>query len=475
MKKGLGLVFVAAMAVNFSGCDELTEISEGVCGPCGDVYAGDAFISGDARLDGIFKAVGSFGSATGKIQGSFRADLEALAEVFGVEGAAELSIEDLVAEVKLAIEGEINANVSGSLSVVFVEPKCSASLDVAVEAQANCEASAGCEVDAECTAGEVSVSCSGQCTGGCSGGCEGEMKCSASVTAEGTCGGTCEGTCEVKGPALECSGTCSGTCTVQAGAECTGTCDGECTGTCDGNNVEGVACSGECEGTCTAECHIQGSTSCEGTCNGTCEGTPPSGNCEGTCKGECKATIAAEAECEGEVTCEGECTGECSGGCEGEVTPPSCAVDANCSAEANCEASASAQASASLECTPPSLEIAFQMNADLSAQAKAEFKAKMGELKVKMIGIIQGMFKMRALIDVEYAAELGIDPPLVQIWDEVEGLIEADLDSFNIPAGRLACVLPAFQDAGEIFASAATDLVVTFDAQLEIVGVLDIF
>ncbi|HUT78358.1 MAG TPA: hypothetical protein VM285_11760 [Polyangia bacterium] len=472
MKKVLGLVLVVLTMGLIASCDAADKL----CGPCGDVYAGDDFISGDARLDGIFKAVGSFGSATAAIDASFNADVMALGEVFGLAKAdmEGLEIDALVELVKGEIETEIDANVSGSLSVVFVEPKCSASLDVAVEAQASCEASAGCEIDAECAAGEIAVSCSGSCTGGCKGGCEGEMKCSASVEADGTCGGTCEGTCEVKGPALECSGTCSGTCTVQAGATCEGTCNGNCTGTCDGSSAEGVACAGECEGECSAECHIQGSASCEGSCNGKCEGTPPSGTCEGTCKGECKATVAAEAECGGEVKCEGECTGECSGGCEGEVTPPSCSLDAECSAEANCDASASAQASASLECTPPSLEISFQIDASLSAQAKAEFKAKMGELKVKMIGIIQGMFKMRALIDAEYAAELGFEPPLVQITAAVEGLLSADLDSFDIPVGRLPCVLPAFQDSAEILASAATDLVVTFQAQLEIASVLNI-
>lgn len=511
-KSLLAVMLLAGSMGLIASCDA----SEKLCGPCGDIYAGDNYISGDARLDGVFKAVGTFGKATAAIDASFKADVMALGEVFGLAEAdmEGLSIDALVAEVKGAITAEINANVDGSLQVEYAPPKCSADVNVSVEAQASCEASAGCEVDAECTAGEVAVSCEGSCSGGCSGGCEGELKCDAELSVTGKCSGSCEGSCEVTKPNMECEGTCSGSCTIAAGGECsgtcegtcsgsctvqvsgacTGTCEGTCDGTCTGETGEGGECNGECDGTCEGTCSVEGDASCEGTCEGTCDAdctfhgeaecsgtcngscsfTPPDGSCEGSCKGECKASVEAEADCEGEVKCEGSCTGECSGGCEGNVTPPSCSVDAECEASADCQASASAQASASVECTPPSLEIAFKLNADLDATAKAEFKAKMELFKVRMVGVIQGMFKMRALVDAEYAAEIGIEAPVASIKGQVEGLISGGIDKFDVPAGRIACVIPAFEDSADILVSAGTDLVVTFQAQMDLVAVLDI-
>jgi hypothetical protein len=477
MKKSIkSLLAAALLAVSFGTISSCENPSEKLCGPCGDVYDGDAFISGNARIDGVFKAVGTFGNATAKIDANFRSELEGLAEVFGVTGAAEMSVDQLAAEVKGAINAEISANVQGGLSVEFVPPQCKAEASVAVEAQAECEASAGCEVSAECEAGEVNVTCEGECSGSCEGECEGgSLQCKAELSAEGVCEGSCEGTCQIEGPDLDCQGTCSGTCVVEAGAECTGTCTGNCTGTCDGEAVDGVACDGVCEGECDAECEIYGNAECSGTCKGKCEFTPPDGQCSGTCKGECYVEVAAEADCEGDPPhCTGTCKGTCSAECSGTITPPSCSAEGSCDASADCQAEASAQASASLECTPPSIEIGFNLKADLDAKGKAEFIAKMSELKVRMVAIVQGMFQLRALVDADYAAEIGIEPPVGQITAAVQGLLEINIDELDIPAGRLACVLPALEDSQDILVSAATDLPDTVEAQIDIVGVLGI-
>ena len=149
-------------------------------------------------------------------------------------------------------------------------------------------------------------------------------------------------------------------------------------------------------------------------------------------------------------------------------------VEPKCETSADCEAQASAQASANVECTPPQLDIRFELAAGVDADARAEFIAKMSELKVRMVAIIQGLFQMRALIDADYAAEIGIDPPVVQIAAAVEGLMDMNLDELDIPVGRYPCVLPALEDSADILATAGTDLVVTLQAQLEIVGVLGI-
>ena len=426
-KFGLVLVLVVGMFGFGGGCDDLKEM----CGPCGEVGLGDSTISGDARLDGFFKAVGTLGSATATIQGDFRAQLEELAAVFGVTGTADMDITALVAAVKGSIEAEISANVQGSLRVKFEPPKCSANVNVSVDAQASCEAKAGCEVDAECSGGEVSVSCEGTCSGGCSGNCSGS--CSAKVDA--ACSGVCKGQCE-----LDVAASCSGT--------CNGTCDGNCTLQDNAGN-----CKGECDGNCDGSCEVEGGASCSGTCHGEC-------------------AVEATATCEG--TCEGSCDAECSGGCEGTATPPSCSVDADCEATADCQASASAQASASMECTPPSIAVDFDFAAGVDATAQAEFIAKMETLRVKMMGIVQGMFKLRALVDADYAASIGIESPVAVIGGQLEGFVSGGIDGFDVAPGLIPCVIPAFEDAIEIMGSVATDTVATVQGEFEIVGVLNI-
>jgi hypothetical protein len=456
------LLIVGASGILMAGaCDD------GVCGPCGELKYGDATISGDARLDGLFKAVGTLGTATASIKANFDAKVEELAAVFMTQAEIDAS-GNLVADLKAKIQAEISANVEGGLKVKYQEPKCSANVNVAVEAQASCEAKAGCT--AECDPGSVEVDCKGECSGSCEGSCEGgELKCSAELSAEGKCEASCEGSCEVQGPSVECSGACSGTCTVEAGVQCNGACDGNCTGTCDGSTADGVACDGVCEGECDAECHIQGSANCEGSCNGKCEYTPPDGQCEGTCKGECNVTVEANATCEGEPPkCEGKCEGKCSAECSGEVTPPSCSAD--CDASAKCQGQASAQASASLECTPPSLEIGFEMKAGVDAAAKAEFMAKMEAFKVQMIAILQGMKQLDILLKGN--AELGIQSPLAQITAQVQAMISAGFGEFDVPAGLLNCVLPAFNEAASILSHVAGDMSATVSGQVELYGIL---
>jgi hypothetical protein len=460
----------AASLIAATGCKDPLE----ACGKCGKVSTGDTTISGDARLDGFFKAVGTLGSATASIDADFRGEVEALAEAFGSACAAddaatpcaELSIGDLVAEVKGSIETEIDTQTSAGISVKYEPPKCSANVSVAVEAQAQCEAKADCDVSAECSAGEVAVNCSGQCSGTCDGTCDGELKCEASASVSGTCEGDCSGSCMVTGPAVACEGTCSGTCTVEADMECSGTCDGNCTGTCDGEAVEGVACDGICEGECSAECHIQGSATCEGTCNGECEYTPAEAQCEGTCKGECMAEVDTDGTCSGEPPhCEGSCEGTCSAECTGTVTPPACSAEGSCEASADCQASASAQASASMECTPPSLEIDFKLAVGLDAQAKAEFLAKMEELGVRMVAIAQGMVKLRLLVDADYAASLDIDSPVAIMEAQIDGFVDAGIGDFDVPVGLLPCVIPAFEETLDILDSLINDTTATISGQ----------
>ena len=434
---GLGALIIPAFAAGLAvtGCDEASNSIPGgdICGPCGSVVQGDVGISGDARLDGFFSAVADLGKATGSINGNFEANLGELEAVFGLVGEGEVSGRiDLLIE---AIKAEIAANVQGDLKVVYAPPQCSASLDIAVEAQANCEAKADCTASAEPPS--VSVECSGECTGSCSGGC------SASATAK----------CEFTGPSVTCTGACEGTCNVEmnAAATCEGTCNGTCNGTCSATDANGK-CTGSCTGgTCQGSCSLKGEAAadCNGTCSGSCTMDAPEGGC------------AAEAT----AKCEGGCEGSCSGGCTGEATPPTASVD--CEATADCQASASAQGSANLECTPPSLDVQLNL-ADLDASAQAEFLAKIDALKVKGAAMIQGLAQYKALFTGELEGGGSIEPPVAKIQTEIEGLVNAAATGsfeFDIPAGRLLCVPAALNQAVTMMGTMASEASGNISAQ----------
>lgn len=468
------LVLVTVLTASFltgGACDEAEKISDAACGECPTVAKGGVNFTGDARVDGLFKAIGSLKTSTGAIKGNFDLEIRSLADVFDVDVTGKTTAE-AVALVKAKIEAEINANVEGGvaagLNVNFQKPKCSANASLAVEASADCKVEAGCQAAANCKGPDVDIQCSGSCSGSCEGSCSGSLSCEATLTAEGKCEGECMGSCE--GPSVQCAGTCSGTCSVNV----TGKCDGACNGTCDGNTSDGATCAGTCEGTC----EVSGEAKCEGTCNGSCDVTP--GGCSATCKGECRVAVDATASCEGEAPkCEGKCEGTCSASCEGNVTPPSCDVDASCEAAADCNASASAQANASLECTPPSLEISYKLSATGAAAADAkvaaEFKAKMEAFKDSMIAIGLGTYKLKALVTGD--AELGIQPPAAQITTQLTAVGNAIASGnleIDIPVFRLTCATSALKEATTALNGIKSDVSATVQGQADMMAIIGI-
>lgn len=404
--------------------------ADDICGPCGEIVRGDVGISGDARIDGVFLALGNLRNATATIQGEFDADVRALAAAFGVELGGEIDAA-AIGQLNAAIQAEIAANVEGELTVDYQPARCEASIDVAVEAQANCEAKAGCDVALD--PGEVDVACEGTCTGGCTGECTGELSCA------------------VEAPSITCMGQCEGACNLEAGGTCSGTCRGECDGACEIQDANGN-CAGTCEGTCTGTCELTVAAECEGTCSGTC------------------LVDQGSAECTAEASCRGSCDAQCEGSCEGTVRPPSIAAD--CDASADCQASASAQASASLECTPPQIDVAFTYAANVDAEAQAAFSAKIAELRTRGAAIVQGAAKYEALITGEIDGRVVFETsPLEQVQASLTALADINFESdFNIPVGKITCVADAFRQAGPIAASLATDTATTLQAQAEFVG-----
>lgn len=425
-----GGIFAGLALTSVQGCDDA---ASDICGPCGTIAGGSLSISGSAELDGFFNATGQLTSAVTQIRGQFNADIRALAEVYGMVDANATIDAAFVDELIATIKADFDANLEGGIKVVYKPAECRANVNVAVEAQAKCEAQADCDV--EVNPGEVSVKCEGTCSGSC----------------EGTC--SAEASCAVEAPSVACEGKCEGACTVEAGASCEGTCRGECDGECSLQNADG-SCAGSCDGMCKGSCELNAAAECSGTCSGKCVLEP--GN----------------VMCDAKAECRGQCMGECKGECTGKVTPPSASAD--CEASAKCEGQASAQASASVECTPPSIDLQYAFAAGVSANARGEFLARIGQLRVRGAAILQGTARLGALINGKVNGEVVFDPaPVVSITAELNNVIKLGVDGelfANVPKGRLLCVIPAMTEAVKALGSVATDAAGTIEGQVKFAG-----
>lgn len=432
---GIGIL-VCLCTVAIQSCEEAEkaaqgakDLSEDFCGPCGDISTGNFSVSGNAQLDGFFQAVGTLQAATASIRGKFNADVLALADLYGLAEGDVTVDASLIDEIIAKIDADVSANVEGGLMINYQPPRCEASVDVAVSAQAKCEVQAGCDVEVD--PGHVSVECEGKCSGGCSGSCEGSLSCA------------------VKAPTVNCEGSCEGSCELEAAASCEGTCHGSCDGSCSAQDGEGN-CSGQCDGQCGGTCELSAKAECKGTCHGTCY------------------VDQGSAQCTAEAECSGSCSAECSGSCEGDFKPPS--ASASCDASAECEAQASANANASLECTPPTLDIDFQFAAGVDASAQAEFIARLGEIRARGAAIIQGFARLSALVDGEVDGEVVFEvSPLDQLTASLKAMASADaIAKFDLPEGRIPCVLPAFTASIEAMGSIGTDVEATLSGQAKL-------
>lgn len=437
-----GLIFtipgLVLGAVGGFSCNKLASALPDVCGPCGTLATGDYGISGDARLDGFFSAVGTLSNATASIKGDFDANIAALASLYpDINISAGIS-DTVVQAVIDHFKAEITAQASGGLKIDYQPPVCKASIDVAVSAEAKCEAKAKCDVKAN--PGQISVDCKGECSGGCDAACTGSAKCSADA------------------PSIACTGSCEGSCKMDVAAACTGTCHGTCSGNCDGT------CSAhDAAGKCTGQCDGK----CDANCQGSCE-ISGGASCTGTCTGKC-VTDSGGAKCTGNAECHGSCGGKCTGSCTGTATPPS--ASANCSASADCQASASAQGSASLDCSPPSLKIDFALNATTTgnASAQATFVAHMAEFKARGAAIVQGASRLKLLVSGDTTANIPSALGLIQ--GQVKGFASADaFAKFDVPAGRIECVVKAVPEAVAVLGSMLTDLGGTISGQAKFVA-----
>jgi hypothetical protein len=400
-----------------------------LCGPCGKLKTGDVGISGNAKLDGFFSAVAKLSDATASINGDFNANIDALSQVYAVEDFdASANIDTKVNNLIAAIKADFSANLDGGVTLNYTPAECHASVNVAVQAQAQCEAKAGC--DAKVNPGEVDVQCEGECTGSCDGSCSGGVP-----------------TCEVDASAT-CEGKCEGSCTVEGGAKCDGVCHGECMGTCSIMDASGN-CNGQCDGTCKGGCEASVAAHCDGTCSGKCE-------------------VSADAKCSGGEAphCSGTCKGSCNANCTGKVTPPS--ASASCDATADCQAQASAQANASIECTPPSIDLSYGFKASADASAQADFMAHLSQLKVRGGAILQGFEKYDVIINgkKDASGNVIVKSPVVTLTASVQDLVNnAGSIAADVPVFRLGCAVDAFRESGKVLGDLATNGTADLKAQ----------
>lgn len=331
----VGLALLTGMGAGaLQGCDNapgggVDRIAE-QCGldincEAGGIAEGNAHVSGIASIDSFFGAVIDLQAKVGEVDGSIRAELDAIGASVGLEPGAA------AADIRGAIEGRISAAVSGGLTVQAEPARCEASVEVVAAAAAECDAS----VDP----GEVSFACEGSC----------EVEAGVEVD----CGVEAELHCTVTAPSVACDGMCTGSCYADAGVSCAGTCRGGCSTECEVQNADG-SCNGRCEGTCTGSCELEVAAECGGSCEGSCDYVEPSGQCEGGAQARCEAQAGGSVECEA--------------GCEGSAQPPS--------VSAECEASVEAKASASVQCTPPSVAITWNWSAEFQGDTEAAIAAR---------------------------------------------------------------------------------------------------
>ena len=413
----------------------LSGTAEKLCGPCGHLKTGDVGISGNAKLDGFFAAVAKLNDATASINGDFNANIDALSQVYGVANFdASANIDTKVDALIASIKGEFKADLKGGVTLNYTPAECHASVNVAIQAQAQCEAKAGC--DAKVNPGAVDVQCEGECTGSCSGTCTGGVP-------------TCQADASAK-----CEGKCEGTCTFDAAATCDGTCHGKCSGTCSAMDGSGN-CNGSCDGKCDGSCDLNAAATCSGTCSGSCE-------------------VSANAKCSGGEAphCSGTCNGSCNANCTGKVTPPS--ASASCDATADCQAQASAQANASIDCTPPSVDLSYDFSASASgdASAQADFKAHLAELKVRGIAILQGFSRYDVIIHgkTDASGNVIVQAPVATLTASVKDLVNnAGSIAADVPVFRLGCAVDAFGEAGTALSGIATNGTANLKAQAKFV------
>lgn len=388
---------------------------EELCGPCAYVPCGETDVTGAAWIDDWFRAVIQTRDTVDRTREEFEGGVRALAAAFGVAAVDDLG--DYAALVAAAAEARIAAGTRG-LGIHYVPPVCSADVRGAVAAALWCQADAGCEVPAVEEDLAWEAACEGECRGACSGDCDGE--------------------CAVRTDGGKCAYSCEGWCDLEVGGACAGVCVGDCDGTCTRLDTDG-ACHGRCEGMCTGSCGIEVGGGCVGECHGMCVVPSVGGQCEGVCRGSCDAV--------------------CAGACDGPATPPLWG-GGSCDVEVKCTEAAVALGVARFSCTDPHVALEFEIVPGVEGGATA-FLREMSTLEHALPSLLRGAAQLESI--AEWSDLAG---PLATL----AGLAGATLD--DLPAWRVACLVPALEDAAGVVADIDATLAETVAAQVTFLSAL---
>ncbi|HLT38281.1 MAG TPA: hypothetical protein VK034_18475 [Enhygromyxa sp.] len=425
----VGCGLLSGFAITAPGCGPDNPINQ-VCDlscPAEGIADGNASISGIVSVDAFFGAVLEVRNAALNVSGTVRAELEGMAASLGIEGYADMTLDQLGAAIVGQLELQFQV-LEGGLTIEYEPPKCQASVEVAIEAAAEC--------DVEADPGSIEAKCMGSC------------EVSAEVAADCQAMGTLE--CTGTAPNFECSGSCRGDCQLQVAATCEGTCNGRCEGECsactggscqtDGQNVI-TNCTGSCSAACEGTCKLEAGGTCDGSCEGECTYDPGGASCEAGATAKCDVSAMADARCQGK--------------CEGKVEPPD--------VSAECQASVDAKANASVECTPPSLSVRYQFGGTVDAIAQAQFRAWLEGFKVRFAVLLAANAKLEFV--GEAAAGL-VTAANGAVRGAVETIASGDLDiAASIGIG---CALDELDAVGTALGEAQGAITSSLDATLSI-------
>jgi hypothetical protein len=426
---------VSGLAIAAPGCSELAEQCNLEC-PDDGILEGNANISGIVSVDSFFGAVINVRDVALQVSGSVRTELEGIAASLQIEGYADMSLDELSAAVVagLDVQFEKYINIDAGLRINYEAPRCEASVEVAVQAAAEC--------DVEADPGSIEAKCMGSC------------EVSADVAAQCQAEGTLE--CTGQAPNFQCSGSCRGDCQLEVAAACEGTCNGTCEGECsactggacqeDGmGNI--TNCRGSCTSMCQGTCELEAGGSCSGSCEGECTYDPGGASCEAGATAKCDVSGMADVECQGE--------------CEGSIEPPE--------VSAECQASVDAKANASVECTPPSLSVEFEWGAAAgNPELQAEFKIWLEGFKTRFAGLLAAQAKLEivgsAAVDLVAAADGAVKGALNDI--QAGGGL-----SFKAGIG-IGCALSEIEAVGTALAEAQAEITGSVSATANITAVV---
>jgi hypothetical protein len=447
-----------AAALSWAACEETLE----ACAPCALPSEGAVNASGDPRLDGVIEAIVRLSSWGARAERDYDTGLDALAHALGyahAEGdggrlhATAADVEQIAALLRAALFEQ-----AGVTTVIDVEsPRCAVDSELALARQISCEDASGCYIGSGC---EGSL---GSCTGLCVGRCV----TASGETGQDACGGSCYVEVDAGTAPEECLPQCIGTCADGTAGPCPGRCRGTCSAPCSSYTADG-ACDGACDGDCDGSCTSAAPATCDGLCYGSCQVAVDSATgCAGMCRGDCSTRL-------------------CDGTCRGQLRPEGCDLASRCDGVLACQETAKDLAWAYLTCEPAAARVHVETDAAFTGDAAA-LLALAELLERTLATILVDYGQMSLLVDgVDPSGEIGPDDllepadsaarpwaitdegtliaagvpsdraslPLSAMRARASSLAsEATGGSYDIAAGSMPCVRPAFE---EVFALADT-------------------